>query len=325
MLTTGPSAPPVDLSRAARGVAALAAALGHDGAAPVTPELATLAYLAVYAGGYDGSGSLDPYRPLASCPRDEAFVAHLREVVPDDTVVELTEVDSWHDDADRVLVEVDGVRCYIPRDAVVDTGGERHDGRLRVRTPVLLCSVMPGFVVRTGIVPPGDRRALTRLYLDLTPEGAAWMLGTLARHLDDAGQPFEMKVLSNPRAYLRHDAGVLYVPTGSEHAALATLEAALAAAPAGILGAASPALTLPVRPGVGLADDPTDLDGGMSHGQWVSSLLLDALGAAARDEGPGADPAAVEERLVRLVVAAGRDPHRPYRRGDGPTRAGDQD
>jgi hypothetical protein len=318
MLTTRTTTSPVDLSRPARGIVALARDLGvEDGAA--TQELATLAYLAVYAGGYDGTGPLEPFRALASCPRDELFVAHLREAVPDDTVVELTEVDSWVQDGDRALVDVDGVRCYVPVEDLVPDGAA---DTLRVRTPALRCSVMPGFVVRTGNVPPGDRSRLTRLYLDLAPEGAAWMLGTLARRLDAAGRPFEMKVASNPRAYLRRDAGVLYVPTGTESDALATLEAALAEAPTGVLGAASPALTLPVRPGVGLADDPTDLGGGMSHGQWVSSLLLDAL-VAARAE--GGDPAAVEEHLVRLVVAAGRDLRRPYRRGDGPTRADDQD
>lgn len=296
------------MSRAAHGTATLVAQTADD------RERTHLAYLAVYACGFDGSSHLDAYRALASSPRDEQFLATLQEAITDTTVIELTDPRHPQSEGDRTVVELDGVRCYIPADAIID---QDSAGGLRVRAPVLLSSVMPGFVVRSGARPLVDRSALTRLYLDLVPEGAAWMLGTLARRLDAADAAYEMKALANPRAYLRHDAGVLYVPTGSEAAALATVEAALADAATPVIDAGSPALTWQVRPGIGIADDPTDLGGGLSHGQWVASLLMEAGRHST-------DPAAIEAHITRQILAAGRDPHRPFRRGGGPTQAGDQ-
>jgi hypothetical protein len=296
-----------DLAAAAAGAAALAATATGQ-------ELATLAYLAVYAGGYDGTGDVEPFRALRSCPRDERFLAALWEAVPDTRVVEIQGVAPVGGGGS--LVEVDGIRCHIPAE-VLDDGQWSGDGPVRLRIPVLLGSVMPGFVVRSGAIPLADRRELTRLYLDLEPEGAAWMLGSLARQLDAAGLAHEMKALANPRAYLRHDAGVVYVPTASLSGALEVVVAALDEAPPAVVGPGAPVLTERIARGLSLADEPSDLGPDLSHGQWVASMLTDAV-QACEARGVTADAAAVEAAIRHQIAAAGRDVDRPFRRGSGP-------
>ncbi|MDZ7966084.1 MAG: T3SS effector HopA1 family protein [Nostoc sp. DedSLP03] len=49
-----------------------------------------------------------------------------------------------------------------------------------------------------------------RIYINVTPEGAVALMGSLTQGLNELAIPFSFKVLYNPKEYQRYDSGVLY-------------------------------------------------------------------------------------------------------------------
>jgi hypothetical protein len=49
-----------------------------------------------------------------------------------------------------------------------------------------------------------------RIYINVTPEGAVAVMGSLTQKLNELAIPFSFKVLYNPKEYQRYDSGVLY-------------------------------------------------------------------------------------------------------------------
>ncbi|MEH2205414.1 MAG: T3SS effector HopA1 family protein [Nostoc sp.] len=49
-----------------------------------------------------------------------------------------------------------------------------------------------------------------RIYINITPEGAVALIGSLTQRLNELAIPFSFKVLYNPKEYQRYDSGVLY-------------------------------------------------------------------------------------------------------------------
>lgn len=264
---------------------------------------AGLAYVAVYCCGYVGEGPVQPFTKFAWA-RDERFVESLVQSIGDRRRHALA-IPSGAGRVGSVVLELDGVSVEVDAARLVDAGDH-----VVLDRSALSLHAAPGFVVRTGIVTPRPGAALSRIYLDLTVAGATWLLGDVARRLDADGVAFELKVLGNPRNFRRHDAGVIYVDSATESTALAIVDDALETATetAPVLGAGAPLLTRLVRPGVAVADEPSDLfDGSKSHGQWVADLLVEA--AAHRG-----DPAQFADAVLAGVAAAGRDPRRSHRR-----------
>lgn len=296
-----------DISEGARAAAVIAREAKND------QDAGLLAYVALYACGFAGRGTdLSRYRTVAGFLRDELFVAQLYRAVPD--TVEVTGWIVTGRKADQVLVAKDGLEAYI---FVQELGGSPEAGdSVSFRISALRAGLMPGFVARIGLVPLVERSNLSRLYLNIKPVAAAWVLGCLARHLDVAGIPYEMKVLANPRAYLRRDAGVLYVSSDQEDQVLGIVTQALKDLPSHVIGRSAPRLTGRMAPGVNLAHEPTDLSPeGMSHGQWVAGLFRDAARSStdARD---------IADRVRELIAEGGRDPKQPYLRGNQNDRTG---
>jgi hypothetical protein len=284
------------IRRGCRGVAAVTAATADP------TERANLAYVGVYACGFAGHGDLSPFRTLNYAVMDTPFLERLARLVPGRRPVPGWTIRHW--DERFVYLDFGPIRTFFPRTRFADA--DLEPGRaVSVDIPVILPGVLPGFVFRQG-----DRAAsgqpLSRLYLNINPHQAPWVLGPLAEQLNAVQQPFEMKVLAHPRAYRRRDAAVVYVPSAELAHAIAVLRAALAAGRLR-LGAGVPLLTEEILPGVGLADDPIDVAQGQSHGQWVSHLFLQA----AQD---CADTARMPHRIAALVDEAGRHPDRPHRR-----------
>ena len=288
---------PTDIVRAARGAAAIVTA------ARAEAEQALLAYVAVYACGYTGRGSLDTFNAVGSARRDAVFLAQLVEAVPDRVTLSDWTVTGWNDD--RVFLEKDAIRTFIARRRL-------KEDHLVVGRPVsftrsaLALDRMPGFVMRRGIE-TSIGHPHSRLYLNIRPEAAAWVLGPLARRLDHERLPFVLKVLAHPRAYRRRDACVIYVISEQLGAAFDVVWDALAQARLS-LDDPVPLFTKKLAPGMGFAEDLSDLGAAeQSYGQWVSWLFLKA--AATSDDARHIARAVMDE-----VRACGRDPHRPYLR-----------
>jgi len=86
-------------------------------------------------------------------------------------------------------------------------------GRLRIDKE--LREMLPGYYVVLGDADQGDNTGssaeIARFYWHLTASAAPVWISELTRRFNGAGIAFQAKVLSDPAAYLRADAGVLYV------------------------------------------------------------------------------------------------------------------
>jgi hypothetical protein len=182
-------------------------------------------------------------------------------------------------DGERICIERRGLRVWLrPQEAAFDESG----GGVYVRRPAGLSEVSPGYYLVRG-EPQGSfvsGHGVIRFYWHLTAEGAVPLLKALIAPLTSAGLPFQLKVLAEPTAYQRCDAGVLYIRRSDLPAAARWVMAAWTIT-APLLRDHVPSLTLPLARGLSAAEDPED---GNSFGLHRCRLLAEAL-IRARDRG----------------------------------------
>ena len=180
-----------------------------------------------------------------------------------------------------------------------------------VRMPRVRPNYSPGFLFLLGErdIPPTTRNLL-RIYWNLSPAIAADWFQETSLGLDKAGIGHHLKVLDEPSAYVRCDAGVLYVALDDYASALPVLQTQYRRV-AERMHLAVPALTLELAPGVGVAIAPRD---GNSFGQHrcrtLAKAQLAAHGAGATGTGQRFD------HIVESLAASGVDIVRPYRLRD---------
>lgn len=133
----------------------------------------------------------------------------------------------------------------------------------------------PGFFFTWSNEPPDrdEPGTLVRLYWNISAEGAPGLLARLTGRLDRFRVPFRFKTLALPGAYGRLDAAVLFVARRS-FPIVARLAAEVHREVAPWLGTAVPLFTLPLAPGLGLAEDPGH---GESFGTHRCRLVAEAL------------------------------------------------
>ena len=198
---------------------------------------------------------------------DTSFVSSLLHAVPDRVSLAGWRITGRGDGV--VLLEGDGVRACLQ--VTSDAEDTLDPVAFDLSTPALVPGLSPGFVVRRGQSPIGDL-ALTRIYINLNYRGAIWALGCLAVHLDSMGRRRDESCSPPSSAYLRRDSCVVYVPTAELGRAL---ELILACSKQRDMHSKQvPLLVKRVAPGIGFADEPTDISGALSHGQWVMDLFL---------------------------------------------------
>jgi hypothetical protein len=220
---------------------------------------------------------------------------------------------------DRVVVERDGLRLWVrpedlhdgpgrhasqqpgadqpgagqpgaDRSGAVPSGLVRPDSiqfaalqpgaAVGVLMPKELMRLSPGFYMALGDAEfPADASVgLVRFYWCLRQEGAALLVETLTGTLNEAGLSFRLKVISDPAAYRRCDAGVLYA-LAPQYERVARIVADVYREVEPWLGGSIPALTKPLAPGLGLAEDPGA--GGESFGMSRCRLLAEGIVTAA--------------------------------------------
>ena len=114
---------------------------------------------------------------------------------------------------------------------------------------------------------------LVRLYWNLESEVAVPFIRTITTGLNELSIPFRAKVISNPTAFCRADAGVLCLEKrflGRAESVLRTLYNSIS----GSLHSEVPMFTKRIAKGVGYAEDPKT---GESFGQSRCRLLATAL------------------------------------------------
>lgn len=261
-------------------------------------------YHGVYACGYSGRGTLEPIHLMASALPDSLFVA---------SVLARSRKNSVHT-TDWQVAGISGCTIFLEGDGVraswqMPTGSgvlPRIGATVPVSIPAVLSGVSPGFLWARGDArPPTDK--MSRLYLNITSRYASWVMTELTARLNEAGIPYDVKVLAHPRSYRRRDACVLYVASEDVMAAVEIVARELRLKRK-TLNESTPLFTRRLMPGVGYADEPSDLSReGLSHGLWVSGLFAEAVEHYST-------VSAVVQRVRQLVEADGRDPDRPYLR-----------
>jgi hypothetical protein len=165
----------------------------------------------------------------------------------------------------------------------------------------------PGFYMALGNHElPHAETAIVRLYWHLTPEVAVAFVRAATSRLNEAGIPFRLKVLRDPLLYRRCDAGVIYV-LNSDYPPVSEIVAGIHVKVAEGLRSSIPAFVLPLAPGLGLAEDPGDLQ---SFGEHRCRLLARAL-ITAYESGAHSVPERTQEVIARLVEA-GINPEAPF-------------
>jgi hypothetical protein len=177
-------------------------------------------------------------------------------------------------------------------------GRVRPGGAVRVRVPKELPVFSPGYWTVLGETRAASSSdAGIRVYWNVTPGGAATLIGELTARLNAAGVPFRLKVADHPFRFDRCDAAVLYVE-GGVFLAIRAMLGEVAGALTGHLRPEIPAFTLRLTAGVGLAEDAD----GESFGVRRCALLADGI-VRAHEYGL----AAVEERVDAVAARFAED------------------
>jgi hypothetical protein len=209
----------------------------------------------------------------------------------------------------RVVAEKYGIRFWVPRcDFHPVSVPTRVGDASWVRVPKEYCGLQPGFYLALGDAgdADGDGSETLRVYWHLWSGGAARLVESLTRRLNEAGVPFALKLLAVPNAYPRSDAGVLYISPLDYQEIIPLLSRTYREVRPWLRQPIS-AFAKEIAPGLGLAEDFGD---GSSFGQHRCSLL------AAELTRPGMPSAGAGLERFRAVVGglrrAGWDPERLY-------------
>jgi hypothetical protein len=181
------------------------------------------------------------------------------------------------DNDGRLAVTRDSVTFWVPPNGLRATDFQVQPGRFcRVRVAKELRNLVPGFYVAIGDGDPEDeidKSTLVRLYWHLTASAAVPFIGIVSAVLNRRCIPFRTKVLSDPSAYQRADAGVLYLDRRVCHEvydAISQIYRTISPH----LRPETPLFTKQLARGLGLAEDPAN---GLSFGQHRCQLVAHAL------------------------------------------------
>jgi hypothetical protein len=207
---------------------------------------------------------------------------------------------------DRVAVSKDGCTFWAPADRVRRGGPDGSGSVGRVLVPKERRHLQPGFYYALGNADADETpRPIVRFSWHLTAEGAAPFVAAVCETLNARGLPFWVKVLSDPGAYVRANAGYLYLDRrryGQLGDALVEVHDRVAA----WLRPPVPLFTRALAPGLGVSEAPH----GISFGQCRCRLVAQGLWNAFR-QGDGT-PQARAAALASAFLQAGLDPRRPH-------------
>lgn len=213
------------------------------------------------------------------------------------------------EDDGRVAVDKDGITFWaFPEGVRVSEGAARPGVVCRVWVGKELRGLLPGFYLAIGDA-EGDEEeaggAHVRLYWHLTRAQAVPFMERVTHELNWAGTPFRVKVLSDPHAYHRADAGVLYLRRRDLDRIGDSIARIYQSVATG-LRPEVPMFTRRLAEGLGMADDPA---GGLSFGEHRCRLIAEALWRSFVPGGPDGDRFAT---LANAFRDAGLDPAFPH-------------
>lgn len=193
----------------------------------------------------------------------------------------------------RLVLDRLGVRFWSSPEGVL----LNPDGTLSVRMPNEYFDMNPGFYFALGDIDlRQESNQLVRIYWHLTSSGAARIIEAATTLLNRNEIAFQLKVLGDPLAYRRCDAGVIYLLRRDYQRSVPILRQLFTAVCDHVRPRTS-WFAKPIAPGVGLAEDPGD---GGSFGEHRARLL-----AAILLEEPKNIAETNNERAARRLAQAG--------------------
>lgn len=218
--------------------------------------------------------------------------------------------DGWsavgRDSDGRLMVERNDLRLWVADGEFRTAAPEGAAGtRGQVRLSNQFRHLYPGFFVTLGNAGPGSG-TLVRFYWHLNPQGANLLVAQLTRILNSGGQPFQLKVVSDPLRYNRTDAAVLYVPIETYPDVVGRIREIYP----DIAGSLQPATSLFVKRvagGLGVAEDPGDEFGFGRHRSRLLAAAFATPSAARAPSGPDRFAA-----VLAFLRKAGFEPERIY-------------
>lgn len=174
-------------------------------------------------------------------------------------------------DGDAIVVERDRVRFYADP-SQVRSSGKVSDTRCHVRLGKEMRALVPGFYCAFGNA-EAEGEPLVRIYCNVRADGAPRFIAAVTRYFNEADVPFQVKVLSDPTAYVRADAGVLYLERRDVERAV-PLVATVYRSIEQSLENDVPFFTCRIARGMALAEDPrSPLSFGQSRSEVVGLCL----------------------------------------------------
>jgi hypothetical protein len=140
-------------------------------------------------------------------------------------------------------------------------------------------TLQPGFYFMFGETPGTlwDEHFTVRFYFNASADSVSGLVRYVTRQLNRYEVPYRMKALTDPPSYARVDPMVLYVARRYVQIVHGIVDA-MPQETADLLSSATPLFTRPVRPGVGIAEDPgTGESFGMHRCRLTAEGLVDAF------------------------------------------------
>jgi hypothetical protein len=211
---------------------------------------------------------------------------------------------------DTVMAVRDGVRARVPISHC--RGAHRGCGtgaQVSVRRPKEVLEGSPGFYTALGDAQPSVSRdgIELRVYLNICADGAAPLVAVCTRVLNEAGIPFELKVLDDRGGFARCDSAVLYLDDRGLERVRGSLRTIVSTC-APHLRSEPPAFAKPLVAGVAVGEHRPSL--GASFGTSRCRLVAEGV-AAAHESGARRLPERFEA-VARSFANHGLDVDAPY-------------
>lgn len=212
------------------------------------------------------------------------------------------------------LVKKVGLKLYIERDKHLSSKEKSPEIGDLVKIKLPKNRIQNGFYVAVGNEGFSSREktgiedTIVRIYFNITPKGAIFIMNELTEELNKKEIPFSFKVLYNPKDYKRHDSGVLYFDK-QNYLKVKEILKDIYQNNEQNFKSGIPLFTLELAQGLGLAEEPNHRFSeqesfGLNRCQIIANGLLKARYEG--NDSPQERMSAIKEQFAKLGISLQR-------------------
>ncbi len=180
-------------------------------------------------------------------------------------------------EGDNVVVWKEGLELWVrSKDCLVSENSQiAPDIRVSLRLPKDLFNISPGFYVALSnrAFAGEEAQGVVRFYWNFSSGGAVHFMQEVTTSLNQAGLPFQVKILKDPKQFTRCDPVILYIRK-NDYKTVSEILSTLYPLVAVDLKPGTPAFTKRLAAGLGLAEDPGQ---GASFGEHRCHILAEGM------------------------------------------------